>query len=53
MSEYLDGSAAQDDHRRWYAVSARELTTTLEEVDRRLRLARTWLDEAGQGWHGR
>ena len=48
MSEQLDASAAQDDH-RWYAVSTRELTTTLEEVDRRLRLARTWLDEAGQG----
>lgn len=44
MSEYV---ALSDD--RWYVVSTHELTTTLEEVDRRLRLARTWLDEAGQG----
>lgn len=34
---------------RWYAASTQELTTSLEEVDRRLRLARTWLNETGQG----
>lgn len=48
MSERLDDRADQSDH-RWYAVSTHELTATLEEADRRLRLARTWLDEAGQG----
>ncbi|MGO0576463.1 hypothetical protein [Ornithinimicrobium panacihumi] len=48
MSELLDDLAAQGDH-RWYAVSTHELTATLEEADRRLRMARSWLDEAGQG----
>lgn len=43
MTEHLS------DDTRWYAVSTHELTTTLDEADRRLRLARTWLDEAGQG----
>lgn len=48
MSERLDELAGQGDQ-RWYAVSTHELTATLEEADRRFRLARTWLDEAGQG----